>query len=602
MIASYNEFQQRFEGIEAIDYYYALEVHREIATHNHLDHEPSQRLFALLMLLMSSYRHGHACMKLSEIAEQRYFHNDSSETPKAGIILPTHQELATLLASLNLDSSGIEYIAEYDRLYIRRLYLFEQEIVTFLQERIGITTEVDHAKLKSVLGQLFKQDNDIDWQKIAVLNSVLRQFSIISGGPGTGKTTTVAKLMLAEQMLSDKKLNIALLAPTGKASQRMSESIEQSLQLFQDPHSAQALAIDSQNYQNLALKGQTIHRFLGIRPQSTKLKYHHDNPAPYDVVIVDEASMLDLHLFIKLIRALDHHTKLILIGDINQLPSVEAGSLLSSLTEGANNHFSAEVSDIIDQVTGYQVPQGSQTDYTVILQRNYRSQCYINDLAHQVLAGKVDVNDYANHAHIRFVEAHKMDQQLQHYAERFQHIAKASNYHDALKALANFRILVANRNLEIGTKPLNQRIERILGHFTDRPYQGKPIMITKNNYALGLFNGDIGIVWPDQKGKLRAYFDTGESEKSYTLNMLPDYETVYAMTIHKTQGSEFDHVAILLPDELNQSLTKELLYTGITRAKSKIDIIAEPSVFEQVIQRKTHRQSGIGEMMKATMP
>ncbi|MED7788455.1 exodeoxyribonuclease V subunit alpha [Francisella sp. 19X1-34] len=572
MYKSFHKAKERLADIQAVDFFFAKEVLALINSQSiRLENDSKDILFHLLIGLMSAYSFGHSCIKIKDLADKTIFASEEGDDElKEGYKLSSYKELIDILDSINYTNLPIYFAKEFDSLYIKRLWCYEEEIAKFIRQKTSKNIACsDNAKLNEIVSRLFETTEDIDYQKQAVLNSFNYDFSIISGGPGTGKTTTIAKLLLALQIFNDKQQKIALLAPTGKAAQRMTESLRKTLA------SGLALSVipdsdrESLSYlQNL--EAQTIHRFLGLRPNSKYIKYHKKSKAPYDVIIVDEASMLDINIFIKLIRAVSENTKLILLGDINQLPSVEVGSLLASLTV-----------DIT----------GNMPSYTTKLLKNYRSQQSINNLASSVLMGEVSQVEHKSE-NINFYDSKDMDKLLKSYANKYKALEKCSSYKEALKLLSKFRILVANKNLDIGTDRLNQKIEKLLGKTIGSDYKARPIMITQNSYSLGLFNGDIGIIWPDSSGKLRAYFD-GKDDRVFSLNMLPNYETVYAMTIHKTQGSEFDEVAIILPNSDNEALTKQLIYTAITRAKSRLDIVSQSKIFNKVIKKSVTRNSNI---------
>ncbi|AJI47171.1 exodeoxyribonuclease V subunit alpha [Francisella philomiragia] len=586
MYKTFHQACEQLADIRAIDFFFAKEVFDLVkkttpsiitlsselypplhgAKGNDLEQKSNEVLFHILIKLMHVYSHGHSCLKIADISNKTIFASEQStqSDAKVGFKMPSFDEIVSILESLDYDKLPIYFAKEYDSLYIKRLWNYEVEIANFIKSRT-IQNIQQANNIEEVVDKLFEPADEIDWQKQAVIKSLNYNFSIISGGPGTGKTTTVAKLLLAIQMSNQNQQRIALLAPTGKAAQRMRESL----------NSVLSKRVDNDSYLGLSnLEAQTIHRFLGLRPNSTHVKYNEQSKAPYDVIIVDEASMLDMNIFIKLIRAVADNTKLILIGDTNQLPSVEAGSLLANFTHHRD---------------------GDITPYTTLLIKNYRSQQYINNLAASVLKGDINTDNHQNE-NINFHSIRNLDTYLREYAKRYSQLEKCRDYKEALTELNKFRILVANKNLEIGTDKLNQKIEKFMSKPIDSNYKGKPIMITQNSYSLGLFNGDVGIIWPDDTGKLRAYFD-GKDAKAFSLNMLPKYESVYAMTIHKTQGSEFDEIVIILPAEDNEALCKQLLYTAITRAKHKLTIISEQSSLRDIAQKDIKRNSNISELV-----
>ncbi|APC91172.1 MULTISPECIES: exodeoxyribonuclease V subunit alpha [Francisella] len=587
MYKNFREASEKLANIKAVDFFFAKEIlelikktsatpgsnresfglHDKYTRPREYDTKQSV-LFHLLMKLMSAYSHGHSCIKISNLADKTIFACDKDQS-KAGFKLTSYQEIITILESLDYTKLPIHFAKKYNSLYIKRLWIYENEIAKFIRQKT-VEKTADINQLEQIVTKLFEPSVEIDWQKQAVIKSLSYDFSIISGGPGTGKTTTVAKLLLVTQMLNQNQQKIALLAPTGKAAQRITESLRSTLKNINFKNLNIANIIE----ELYKLEGQTIHRFLGLRPNSNHVSYNQQSKAPYDVIIVDEASMLDINIFIKLIRAVAENTKLVLIGDANQLPSVEAGSLLANFTAASDTTITA---------------------YTTQLLKNYRSQQYINNLANDVLAGYVDRQKYQNNS-ISFYDLKSLASCLKICADKYKQLEKCHNYKQALVELSKFRILVANKNLEIGTDKLNQKIEKLIAKVADSNYKGKPIMITQNSYSLGLFNGDVGIVWPDANGKLRAYFD-GKQDKAFSLNMLPKHESVYAMTIHKTQGSEFDEVVIILPAEDNEALSKQLLYTAITRAKHRLTIISQYTNLNAITQKSIYRYSNIADLV-----
>ncbi|GAB4222360.1 MAG: exodeoxyribonuclease V subunit alpha [Francisella sp.] len=570
---------EKLADIRAVDFFFAKEVLNLINVT-----EGREVLFHLLMKLMHLYGDGHSCINIEDVANKTIFATDKSEDGliKLGFKMPSANKIKDILDSLNYDNLPIYFAKEYNSLYIKRLWYYENEIADFIRFKIQQKTRKKDS-IENIVSQLFDQGEEVSYQKEAIIKSLEYNFSIISGGPGTGKTTTVAKLLLALELINNEPQKIVLLAPTGKAAQRMTESLKNTLNniitkeipnFLQKNNNLQQdkkCLDDVLNHLN-TLQAQTLHRFLGLRPNSSYVKYDKNSKAAYDVVVVDESSMLDINIFIKLIRSVRYDAKLILIGDSNQLPSVEAGSLLSNLTYDVN---------------------GKVMKYTTLLLKNYRSQQYINNLALSVLKGDIsnDSND-----NINFYSLNKLDAYLKKYAQKYLQLDKCKNYKEALVELSKFRILVANKKLEIGTDFLNYKIEKLMSRPIGQNYKGKPIMITQNSYALGLFNGDVGIIWPDSSGKLRAYFE-GREDKSFSLNMLPKYESVYVMTIHKTQGSEFDEVVIILPEEDNRVLSRQLLYTAITRAKNKLTIISNKSLLRDIVQKVIQRNSNINNLL-----
>ena len=572
MYKDFRNCQQKLANIQAIEYFFALEVIRFLENTkdlniNNYTNEEKNNLFHLLIKLMYSYTSGNSCIKIKDIANNTFF--NSKEENKQGFKFLNYENLIKILEPFNNENLPIYFSKKFDSLYIKRLWLFENEIANFIEFKLNQKFQQDNETIKNIVNKLFSEESD---QKKAVIKSLNSKFSIISGGPGTGKTTTVAKLLLALQILNNEKpLNVALLAPTGKASQRVTESILNSKEEFLK--SNEMNFIDKDYFNILDTQGETIHRFLGIKPNSQHTKYNSNIKAPYDVIIVDESSMLDINIFIKLIRAIKEDSYLILLGDINQLPSVEAGNLLHSFTDDLNGQI-----EIISK-------------YTSKLEKNYRSNSDINSFANDILNEKIDFNK--DNSTINYKDLDNLDNYLKEIVEqKYKHLLLCKTPQEALQKLKNFKILVGNKNINIGTNRLNNKIEKLLGKNINSNYKGKPIMITENSYSLGLFNGDIGIIWDNNE----VYFEN--KEESININMLSNYETVYAMTIHKTQGSEFNEIALIIPEDENNILTKQLIYTGVTRAKNKIDIIAKDEIFQKVIKKSIVRNSNINQIIK----
>ncbi len=479
---------------------------------------------------------------------------------------------------------------------------------------------IDVQSLKEGLNRLFPKSatTKVDWQKIAALTALTRNFCVISGGPGTGKTTTVVKIIaLILEQAGAEKVRIALVAPTGKAASRLQDSI----------NSAKGGMKCSDNIKDsIPQEASTIHRLLGSIPGSPYFRHNADNPLPVDVVIVDEASMVDLALMSKLVQALPSQARLVLLGDKDQLASVEAGAVLGDICDSGNSHgFSEQFCKTVKAFAEYKLEverdEGTGSgigDCIVQLKESYRfgDNSGIGAVSRAVNAGNVKsslklLKDNANYD-IKWKALPGPDA-----LENAVKDAVISGFKDYLtandpvfvfKLFERFKILCALRDGPYGVYSLNLLVERILiragliDH--DRAwYAGRPLLITKNDYNLRLFNGDVGIVLPDpdSNNDLRVYFSKsdGTMRKLHPLR-LPEHETVYSMTIHKSQGSEFDKVLLLLPDRDYPVLTRELIYTGITRGRAHIEIWGKDDVFRAAVSRRTERTSGLRDALWAS--
>ena len=543
------------------------------------------------------------------------------------------------LAALNRSSLVAEgagntpLVLQGNRLYLRRYWQYQQILDAEIGRRLLPVRQKLPASLQQTIKDLFNPNQQetikdlfnssqrTDWQKIACVLALRARFAIITGGPGTGKTTTLTKLLsllieLANQE-QQRKLTILLAAPTGKAAARVSESIAKALENLSVPEAVK---------QQIPKKAGTLHRLLGSRPDSRRYRHHRHNPLLADIVIVDEASMIDLEMMASLLDALPETAQLILLGDKDQLASVEAGSVMGDLCRGAEQ--AAYDSATLDWIKTYahqvlEVPiqQGSAINQqTVMLRHSHRfgSDSGIGQLAGAVNAGDaghaeaiLGDNSYGDLRRILLSDAEDSrlkqliiaaggEQDAPGYGDYLQVMRRRrpreADAHqqwakDVLAAFDRFQLLSALRGGDWGVEGLNQRIEQWLfpGRKAGLWYEGRPVMITRNDYSLRLMNGDIGIALLDASGKLRVAFPGDESEGSDKIRWvspmrLPDAETAFAMTVHKSQGSEFDHVALLLPPVRSPVLTRELVYTGITRAKSRFTLLESlTGIFEPAI-------------------
>lgn len=517
------------------------------------------------------------------------------------------------------------FVLNGTRFYMQRYFVYETQVLSKIRE-LAASSEKQYEQrmqqlleLKEFVQQLFAANKtaQADWQLVAVLVALLQDFTIITGGPGTGKTTTVAKL-LTLMFSMDPSMKVAMVAPTGKAAARMSESLMKT----------QATASDEIKAHFTRLKSSTIHRLLGWQQGTPYFRHNAENPLPYDLIIVDESSMIDVALFAKLLQAVGEGTRVILLGDKDQLASVEAGSLFGDLCNAVNplNHFSESWRSFINQFIKDDIRKISKdpTDensahplfqHIVELQHSYR---FDGNKGIGKIAKAVIQND--EKTLMRFLEDRKEEQVFidQLYDERVflkfiegykSIITEKSLFGEdeiitALNNLGNLRILCAVNEGEQGVYQINARVEAYLAREkgiqpNDIFYEHRPIMITKNNYALGLYNGDIGILRKDNNNVMKAWFlQSGEDGTVSLKSVLPGFimhmETVYAMTIHKSQGSEFNNVLVVLPKQQSGNmLTRELVYTAITRAKEKVIIQSDKDVLLSAARAQVKRGSGI---------
>ena len=632
----------------------------------------TQPLVAVAAALAShQLGHGHVCLDLALTLERP---DEALSLPPEGDMGPSMRlpsdllagvDAATWLAALagsplvadaaRADSTdeGRPLVLDAGRLYLRRYWDFERRIAQAVRERLAHPVETP-PNLAQSLALLFDEtqaaDSGPDWQKLACALAARGRIGIVTGGPGTGKTTTVVRLLALLQMAAveaGRPLRILLSAPTGKAAARLSASIAE--QVGRLPVSDAVRAA-------IPTEVSTLHRLLGSRPDTRHFRHHAGNPLLIDMLVVDEASMIDVEMMAHLMAALPPHARLVLLGDKDQLASVEAGAVLGDLCRDADaGHYTPETLAWLEQASGESLAgtglspgdaeRHAMAQQIVMLRRSRRfgAGSGIGQLARAVNAGlpqevrtvleresaapDPDVYD------TRGIRPDALDRLLldghpasargkpcgyAHYLDVMQRTRPAADIPGddpaweswaarVLAAFDAFRLLCAVRKGEQGVEGLNARIARALcarGLIEQELgwYEGRPVLVTRNDYALGLMNGDIGIALrvPQGDGEgtaLRVAFPRSDGTDGVRFALpsrLNAVETVYAMTVHKSQGSEFAHTALLLPDRTSPILTRELVYTGVTRARTWFTMVeTAPGVLEEAVARRVRRISGL---------
>ena len=586
-----------------------------------------QNVFLAAALASRATSSGDICLDLDAAAETLL--SEKLDDADAVICPPLAHWRKKLVSSPAVGRPGDRrplILDDRNRLYLYRYWEYENKLSDAIRQRAkGELHNFNSREIRNVLKRLFPPEdiNEVNWQEIAAIIAVLKRFSVITGGPGTGKTFTIARTLalLLECALKD-NAKIYLAAPTGKAAARLAETINEAKQF-----------LDCSSYIKNAIPDQvhTIHRLLKPIAGTPYFRHNAENPLAADVVVVDEASMVDLALMSKLVQAVVPEARLLLIGDKDQLASVEAGSVLGDICDRQVSHeFSKGLLQKIEQITQSKLGETVQysksalglQDCITVLPKSYRfePQSGIGGLSRSVKQGESEsalifLNDPAEKSiawHDTLSDPNSVHDLGRLIVKGYR---KYLTIHDPVLAMSEFnrfKILCALKIGPFGANSINGLAEMMLNQKGLLPpiqrgrqqwYRGRPVLITHNDYNLGLFNGDIGITLPDPNSssdELYVYFPGSAGEfKRFPTHRLCEHETVFAMTIHKSQGSEFDHVLLLLPKMDYPLLTRELIYTGLTRARKTVSVWAPESVLKAAIRRKIERTSGLRDALWA---
>ncbi|MBF0376364.1 MAG: exodeoxyribonuclease V subunit alpha [Desulfamplus sp.] len=644
---------------------------------------------ALAALLVSyTTMAGNVCLYLPSFAGKAL--KDVVVDTECNLLLPELEQWTKILRNSRAVGKPNDFVPmildKSGRLYLQRYWYYEDMLARKIKDKIAIALEPSYKPyndpfISFLLDTLFPSNfssdllpkeslsknniktetlscqSELDWQKAAAAASLINYFTVISGGPGTGKTTTIAKILIALCILEAKngqKLSAAVTAPTGKAAARLMESINNAVEkvvpiletfsfalekksdLFIEelsptlekianlPKTAvnNLMAKDLGGLNNLLketipTEAHTIHRLLGYKHGSTFFRHNKDNPLPYDLVIVDESSMADLPLMSKLFDALSPKSRIILLGDNNQLSSVESGAVLGDICSGPDG-FTKEFADKIKSMgSGFESILSSSIPNTslpliansiVMLKKSFRfdEKSGIGALSSLVNGGKskqaIELLVDGQYRDVRFidlsVEQNNINSLIEYIAvEEYRKSLKASNPQEAFDLLTQFRILTPIRKGQGGLEEINRYIDNKLAGRYGTLYNGLPVIVKRNDYGLNLYNGDIGIFLKEKDGGLKVFFQGQSGFRKFMPGRLPEHEIAYTLTVHKSQGSEFDRVLLVIPDSKSPVLTREMLYTGITRAKKEVVIMASKDSITRMVENPIKRYSGLTEAL-----
>ncbi len=496
---------------------------------------------------------------------------------------------ASPLARPGEGGATVLHLLEGRLVYLDRYWREEEQVCADLLARPALPADAAaEAALETGLGRVFPGEDrgeDYGEQRAAARLALSRRTTVLTGGPGTGKTTTVAALLalLAEQaeVAGRPRPRIALAAPTGKAAARLQQAVVDELA---------RLPVGDRDRVGTPTS-VTLHRLLGVRPgTSTRYRHHRDNRLPHDVVVVDETSMMSLTMTARLLEAVRPQARLILVGDPDQLTSVEAGAVLADLVAGLEGHENLAVA---------------------ALRTSHRFGATIRALAEAVRAGDADRAIgllRSGDEHLLLLDGEDRDERVRDLvlprAVDLVHAGAAGEGAQALARLDDQRLLCAHREGPFGVRTWNRTVERWVGEETGEPiwsswYPGRPLLVTANDYGLGVYNGDVGVVVRDGQRGLRAAVSGTGGQLDLATSRLGQVDTMHAMTIHKSQGSQAREVVVLLPPPRSRLLTRELFYTAITRARERVVVVGSAEDVRAAIERRAVRATGLQQRLAA---
>lgn len=579
--------------LNAIDRHFAA-LMRRIAPN------PSCELEVAAGLVSRLRGEGHVCLPLTQLEPEKLAGMDTSVLPEPATWMEKLRQSGVVGAPaefkpLILDDAG--------RLYLQRYWQYEAEVIEDVSNRLRETSAVQQTRLKQWFNDVFPHEPKL--QKLAAFVAATSNLCLISGAPGTGKTHTI--VMICALLLGlDRHARIALAAPTGKAAARLKEALTRARMDVKLPAD---IAV------RIPAEASTIQRLLGVIGHSEKFRHNREHQLVADAVIVDEASMIDLALLAKLLRAIKPKARVILVGDKDQLASVEAGSAFRDMcmpdqplgiSESQAKAFEKCTGEKIDSPVTAQAPIHNAV---VELMENFRFQAGsdLGELSAAVNQGDaVKTKGILNSGRVKWRRTPPLkilESELRKTVlPRFTRLLTTREPKEALARLSEFVVLCALRRGPFGAATINDFIQRILFDAGDisgsgRYFPGQPLMIVRNDYDLGLFNGDIGVVFPHDGG-WRVFFPGEDGQpRSYTMARLPEHEPAFAITVHKSQGSEFQDVLVLFPEQDAPVLTRELLYTALTRARGGAELWANEQILANTIGRKVRRGSGLRDRL-----
>ncbi|QCI26873.1 exodeoxyribonuclease V subunit alpha [Buchnera aphidicola (Thelaxes californica)] len=490
-------------------------------------------------------------------------------------------------------------------LYTRKMWVMELYLSHFFFHK-NLEKKIKIEKTKKIISVLSKENIDNN-QIIAITLALLKRIVFIIGSPGTGKTTIVTKLILCLIRLYNKKNRIKLCAPTGKAATRLVESIQESIKSI--------FLITNEEKKQIPTFASTIHELINVMKKKDYTSNNIEN-----ILIIDEASMIDIYIFYELIKNITKSTRIIFIGDINQLPSVQPGSILKDICKKANNTYNLDTCNKIYEITKKKVKQSKNIHPQIynniyILKKNYRfsKSSNIHQLANLIHKRKINELIHLLDNTVQEIEYFQVTNQQQYnqmiykiinFCKKYlKYVYENLNYKKILTKFNKFKILCAVNEGIFGVNTINKIIEKTIYKqknkfqylFLNKEwYIGRPIIITKNQKILNIFNGEIGIALKDKNEEIKIHFSPlYGKQRIFCPDIIQNYKTAWCITVHKSQGSEFSKVCFVIPNIFFDTLSTELMYTAVTRAKKKIIIFGNKTILKKMVQNNTIRTSNI---------
>jgi len=575
---------------------------------------PLDRHFAALMQRLSGNSPPELELAASLVSRAQFEGNVCfGLAPVAAETKSTMDELVRKLKSAKVVGAPGEFkpliLDQANRFYLRRYWEYEQSLARAILARLNTALPaVDEISLTKSLDRLFPNKDPNDWQRIAAWTAVTKNFCVITGGPGTGKTHTVLAILALLLEQAGRPLHLALAAPSGKAAIRLQESVQRG---------KEKLNCSPEIKTWLPNEAATLHRLLGTIPDSPYFRHNAEHQLLVDAVIVDEASMIDLATMAKLFAATPPDTRIIFLGDKDQLASVEAGSVLGDISRASSPKRQQTRESSGQLAFTFERPDSNPRlrESIVELRRNYRftAESGIYQLVQAVNAGDADkvmtiLRDSAspNLVWKTLPDRQTLPRALARPAKNgFSSYLQTVRPVEALNRFADFRVLCAIRGGPFGVENINLLIEETLARNellekNSQWYHGRPVMVTRNDYSLKLFNGDLGVILEDsaREGERRACFISADGKVRQVLpSRLPAHETAFAITVHKSQGSEFEKILLILPETDSPLLTRELIYTALTRARESVEVWSSEKILRAAIARQVTRDSGLRDAL-----